>query len=128
VLTLALLAFDGLVLYLLLLLHPPFLVTTGLIGLIGLHGAGALPVTGTMLGELFGRESFSRAYGLFNVINLPFSVACVPAAAWVYERSGSYSGAIIGQAGFFAIALVLALSARQRSGNGPTVRASEDAI
>jgi MFS family permease len=128
VLTLALLAFNGLVLYLLLLLHPPFLVTAGLIGLIGLHGAGVLPVTGTMLGELFGRESFSRAYGICNVINLPFSVACVPAAAWVYERSGSYSGALIGQACFFAIALVLAMSARQRSAGLPTTREADNAI
>lgn len=118
VLTLALIAFDCVVLWLLLLLHPPFLVTAALVGLIGLHGAGILPVTGTVLGDLFGRESFSRAYGIFNLINLPFSVACVPAAAWVYERSGSYSGAIIGQACFFVIGLILALSARRRTGQG----------
>jgi hypothetical protein len=38
----------------------------------------------------------------------------VPAAAIAYTRTGSYSAAIIGQASFFLIALLLTLSAKQR--------------
>jgi hypothetical protein len=41
------------------------------------------------LSEGFGRENFSRAYGLVNLINLPFSVVSVPAASMVYARTGS---------------------------------------
>jgi MFS family permease len=99
----------------LLLLHPPFAVMAVLVGLIGLHGAGVLPVLGLVLSEAFGRENFSRAYGITNLLTLPFSVACVPAAAIIYTKTGSYSGAILGQAVFFLIAVGLALSAQRRS-------------
>lgn len=112
---LAIIVFDGAVLWMLLLLHPPFAVMAVLVGLIGLHGAGVLPVLGLVLSEAFGRENFSRAYGITNLLTLPFSVACVPAAAIIYTKTGSYSGAILGQAVFFLIAVGLALSAQRRS-------------
>jgi MFS family permease len=111
---LAIIVFDGAVLWMLLLLQPPFAMMAVLVGLIGLHGAGVLPVFGLVLSEAFGRENFSRAYGIANLLNLPFSVMCVPAAAIVYTKTGSYTGAIFGQAIFFVIAVVLALSARRR--------------
>jgi len=111
---LAIVVLDGAVLWMLLLLHPTFAVTAVLVGLIGLHGAGVVPVLGLVLSEAFGRENFSRAYGVSNLLNLPFSMMCVPAAAIVYTKTGSYTGAILGQAAFFVIALVLALSARRR--------------
>lgn len=110
-LTLAILVFDSAVLWLLLLLHLPFAATVVIIGLIGLHGAGAVPVMSVALSEAFGRESFSRAYGLVNLVNLPISVLCVPAAALVYTRTGSYAGAIVGQAGFFVLTSILVLTA-----------------
>jgi MFS family permease len=112
---LALLVFDGAVLWMLLLLQPPIALTAILVGLIGMHGAGVLPVLGLVLSEAFGRANFSRAYGISNLLNLPFSVMCVPAAAIVYTRTGSYSGAIVGQVVFFLIATVLVLSARRKS-------------
>ena len=111
---LALLVLDSAILWALLLLHPPFAVTAVLVGLIGLHGAGVLPVMSLVLAEAFGRDNFSRAYGINNMLALPFSVLCVPAAAIAYTRTGSYSAAIIGQASFFLIALLLTLSAKQR--------------
>ncbi len=111
---LAIIVFDSAVLWMLLLLQPPFAVMAVLVGLIGLHGAGVLPVLGLVLSEAFGRENFSRAYGINNLLNLPFAVICVPAAGFVYTKTGSYAGAIIGQTIFFLIALVLALSARRR--------------
>lgn len=110
-LTLAILVFDSAVLWLLLLLHLPFPAIVVIIGLIGLHGAGAVPVMSVALGEAFGRESFSRAYGLVNLVNLPISVLCVPAAALVYTRTGSYTGAIVGQVGFFVLTSILVLAA-----------------
>jgi predicted MFS family arabinose efflux permease len=112
---LALIVLDGAVLWMLLLLQPPFPLMAILVGLIGMHGAGVLPVLGLVLSEAFGRVNFSRAYGINNLLNLPFSVMCVPAAAIVYTKTGSYAGAIVGQVIFFLIAVVLSLSARRRS-------------
>jgi MFS family permease len=112
VLTLALIAFDGAVLWALLMLHPSFPVLAAIIGVIGMHGAGSLPVSSAALSELFGRESFSRAYGIFNLINLPFAVLCVPTVTVIYGRTGSYTNAILAQVIFFAVAVPLALFAR----------------
>jgi cyanate permease len=130
---LAFVVFDAAVLWALLLLHPPFVLTAVIIGLIGLHGSGAIPALSVALSEAFGREAFSGAFGLANLINLPFSVICVPAAALVYARTGSYFGAILGQAAFLILAglLVLAISLRaaaaKRSGrqsDGPEPKAT----
>jgi hypothetical protein len=80
-----------------------------------LNSAGSVPAFSVGLSERFGRESFSSAYGLGNLLNLPFSVACVPAAALVFSRTGSYAGAIIGAAVFLGVAGLLALSAGRRA-------------
>jgi MFS family permease len=112
-LALAILVFDAALLWTLLLLHPPFAATAVIVGLIGVHGAGVIPVLSVALSEGFGRENFSRAYGLVNLINLPFSVVSVPAAAMVYARTGSYVGAIVGQVAFLALGSLLVLSARR---------------
>jgi MFS family permease len=114
VVAVVLVAFDGSLLWLLLLLHPSFPEAVVIIGLIGVHGAGAVPAFSAALSELFGRESFSRAYGLVQLIILPFSVLCVPAAAMVYARTGSYAGVIIGVSGFLLVGSILAFSARKR--------------
>jgi predicted MFS family arabinose efflux permease len=111
--TLAIIVFDAAVLWMLLLLHPPFAAMAVLIGLLGLHGAGVVPVLGLVLSHAFGRDNFSRAYGISNLLNLPFAVLCVPAVAIVFTRTGSYSDAILGQALFLLLGGMLALSARK---------------
>jgi MFS family permease len=113
VLALVLVVLDGGVLWLLLLLHPSYPAAAVIIGLIGLHAAGVVPVFSAALSEVFGRESFSRAYGLVQLIILPFSVLCVPAAALVYTRTGSYAGAITGVAVFLLLGAFLAVTARR---------------
>jgi len=40
-------------------------------------------------------------------------VVCVPAAALVFTKTGSYSGAIIGEVVFLGIAVIVAPAARQ---------------
>jgi MFS family permease len=113
---------DSAGLWLLLLLHPPFVIAAPLIGLIGFHASGTVPVLGVLLGRTFGAENFSRAYGLMNLVNLPISVLCVPAAALVFARTGSYAGAIIGQFVFLALGAALLLSV-QRGDTRVTVKA-----
>jgi MFS family permease len=112
-LTLAILLLDTAILWALLLLQPPFAAAIIIIALVGVHGAGVLPVFGVTLSEAFGRENFSRAYGIANLINLPFSVICVPAAAMVYARTGSYTGAIIGEGLFLLLGAILVFLARK---------------
>lgn len=112
-LALAILVFDAALLWTLLLFEPSFTAAVVIVGLIGVHGAGAIPVLGVALSEGFGRESFSRAYGLVNLVNLPFAVVTVPAAAMVYAHTGSYAGAIVGEAGFLALGCLLVLLARR---------------
>jgi MFS family permease len=107
----ALLAFDTALLLVLLLLRLPFPLAAVLIAVIGLHGAGAVPVMSAALSERFGAESFSRAYGLANLVNLPVSVVCVPAAALVYARTGSYAGALVALAAFLLAASLFVLAA-----------------
>ncbi len=113
------------VLWLLLLAHPPFIAAVLLVGLIGLNAAGILPVFSYALSEAFGRESFSRAYGVANLINLPFSVLCVPAAAIIFARTGSYNGAIIAVAIFLgATGLVAFTTTRRRRPAAPVLAES----
>jgi len=114
VLAMVLVVLDGGLLWLLLLLHPSYPAAAVIIGLIGLHAAGVVPAFSAALSEVLGKESFSRAYGLVQLLILPFSVLCVPAAAMSYTRTGSYAGAIIGVAAFLLVSAALALSARRR--------------
>jgi MFS family permease len=114
--TMALLAFNAAVIWVLLLLDVPFAAKAVLIALYGLHGAGPLPVIGVALSEAFGKESFSRAFGLVNLANLPVSVVCVPLAAAIGTHTGSYAGAIMLEAGFLLVAALAAFPAgRARS-------------
>jgi MFS family permease len=116
-LALAILVFNAAVLWMLLLFQPSFAAASVIVALIGVHGAGVIPVLSVALSETFGRETFSRAYGLVNLVNLPFAVVSVPAAAMVYARTGSYAGAIVGQAAFLALGSLLVLFARRRRAN-----------
>jgi MFS family permease len=109
--TLALIAFNCAVFWALLLLQPPYLPTMLIMGLVGMHGAGAIPGLSRAIAELFGQASFSRGYGLNNVITLPFVGAAIVGSAGVYGATGSYAPALLAMAAFFAVASVLALYA-----------------
>jgi MFS family permease len=115
-LALLILVLDSALLWAFLVLHPNYDATAVNVALIGLHGSAAVPVVGVALSEAFGRDGFSRAYGLLNLLNLPFIVLCVPAAGLVFSRTGSYTGALIGELSFLALAgLLLLLANRGRS-------------
>lgn len=112
--TLAILIFDSTILWALLLLHPSFPATLAIIAIFGLHSAGTIPVASLAYAQTFGRENFSRAYGLLNLINLPFSVLCVPAASIVFTRTGSYSGVILAVVIFLGVTCLMPLAALRR--------------
>ena len=108
---LALIAFDCAVLWLLLLLQPPFLATAAICGLIGMHGAGAIPGISRAFTDTFGAASFSRAFGLNTMIGLPFIGFAIVGSAGVYTATGSYAPALEVMAAYFAVATLLALYA-----------------
>lgn len=109
--TLALIAFDCAVLWSLLLLQPPFAATALIVGLIGMHGAGAIPGISKAITEAFGQASFSRGFGINTVIGLPFIAFAIVGSAGVYTSTGSYAPALVAMAGYFAVAVILALYA-----------------
>ena len=107
--SLALIGFDCAVLWAILLLHPPFLLTALVIGLIGMHGAGAIPALGRGISDAFGAASYSRGWGLNSTISLPFMAAAIIGSARLHTVSGSYDGAIITMVCFFGTAVLLGL-------------------
>lgn len=118
---LALIAFDCTILWLLLLVQPPFAVTALIVGMIGMHGAGAIPGISRAITDAFGQASFSRAFGLNTMIGLPFIAFGIVGSAGVYSTTGSYAPALVAMAAYFAVAVVLALYAaagRKAPGEG----------
>lgn len=107
--TLALIGFDCAVLWLILLQHPPFAAAAVVVGLIGMHGVGAIPALGRGLSDTFGQASYSRGFGLNSLIGLPFIALGVVGAARVFSTTGSYDLAITAMAAFFAVAVALGL-------------------
>ncbi len=57
----------------------------------GLGVGGIMPLWGTLTGACFGRAVFGRAMGLMTPLMLPFNLAGAPIAAYVFDRTGSYS-------------------------------------
>lgn len=117
-LAIALACLLGAALWTSLLLHPAYGVLVGIAFLIGLASGGIVSMSSMAVSQIFGRESFSRAFGLCNLINLPLMVLGSPVAAHIYVVTGSYDAAL---AGFAALALlgaacgvILALDARRR--------------
>jgi MFS family permease len=110
--TLALVCFNSGVLWAIMLLHPSYPMTLIVVALLGLHGAAVVATVGLALSQQFGQATFGRAFGLANLMGLPFNVLGVPIGARIYMRTGSYSSAIVGIIGFFVLMAVLAATIR----------------
>lgn len=107
--SLALIGFDCAILWLILLQHPPFWIAAVVIGLIGMHGAGAIPTLGRGLSDAFGQASYSRGFGLVTLVGLPFIATAVVGSARIFSVTRSYDGAIVAICVFFVVAIVLGL-------------------
>jgi MFS family permease len=92
---LAILCLCAAALWLLLLTHPDYLLLSAIAGLMGFTTGPVVPISSLALSQIFGGESFSRAYGLCNLLNLPALVLGVPIAAHIYVTTGSYTGAMV---------------------------------
>lgn len=101
---------DQAVLWGILLLRPPFPVMLIVVALIGMHGAAITAIFGLALSQRFGAANFGRAFGLSNLLTLPFLVAGVPIGAWFFVTTGSYAGALASQIGFYLVGAVAAFA------------------
>jgi cyanate permease len=122
--TLALIAFDDAILWSLLLMDLPYPARAAIIGLIGMHGAGAVPSISKAMAATFGEASFSRAFGLATTATLPLLIAGVLGFGVVFQTQGSYAIAIMALISYFVVAIPLAILAGRpaltvaRSDNG----------
>lgn len=107
--TVALVVFDGMVLWLLFLLGLPFPFLLVVIGLMGMHGSAGIPAASRAYAETLGTASFSRAYGLSATVTLPLTVLCIIGTGTLYRLNGDYTVAILVMAAYCAIAVPLAL-------------------
>jgi len=108
-LMLVILCVGGAILWAAMLLQPPYLVTAILVGLIGFMGAPIVAVVSMAFSQSLGRASFGRAVGICYLVDLPFLILGVPAAAHVYVRTGSYAGALIGMVVFLLVGAACAV-------------------
>jgi MFS family permease len=80
-----------------LLLQPPFpvmlLVSCGL----GLTAGGMIASLSSTFSEYFGAANFGRAYGLFALCSLPFTVGAPVLAGYLFSTQGSYQSPLGGQ-------------------------------
>jgi MFS family permease len=111
-LTMVVLCVNSAILWAVLLLHPGLVVLMVLVALLGLHGAGVGAVASMAISQRFGQASFGRAFGLSNLIILPFLVSGVPIAGHLYVRTGSYTLAIITVIGVFVFGALSASMSR----------------
>lgn len=72
----------------------------------GMSTGGFIPVYTVILARRFGPESLGRAMGLTNLFMLPVSAASGPAAAAVFDATGSYDLALFAFVGVFTLALL----------------------
>lgn len=112
--TLMIAALGCAVLWSLLLMGPAFPIAAILLALLGMHGTAGIPVLGMALSEAFGPASFSRAFGLSNLMTLPFTVIGVQAASAVYVNTGSYNGLIMMMVVIFLLVAPLPFLVRQK--------------
>jgi cyanate permease len=113
--TLALIAIDDAVLWTLLLFDLPYPARMAIIGLIGMHGSGAIPALSKALASAFGEASFSRAFGLASTLSLPLIVGAIVGFGAIFQARHSYVPAMLGMVDIFLVAVALAIWATRLS-------------
>lgn len=107
--TVAIIVFDGAVLWLLLTLGLPFPALLVVIGLMGMHGSAGIPAASRAYAEALGAASFSRAYGLSATVTMPITILCIIGAGTAARVTGGYTVTLMVMAAYCAAGLVLAL-------------------
>jgi predicted MFS family arabinose efflux permease len=87
------------------------LFATG-VALFGYGMGGVVPLQGTVIGRMFGRERFGKALGSLRPAMFPLQIIGVPLAGWVYDTTGSYGPAFAIFVVLYVIAAITALGFR----------------
>lgn len=114
-LALALIAFDDVILWSLLLVDLPYTARAAIIAFIGMHGSGAIPAISKAMASTFGEASFSRAFGLASTATLPLMIASVFGFGLIFQMRGSYAGGIAAMIAYFVVVVPLAILAARRT-------------
>ncbi len=112
---LALIAFNDIILWGLLLMELPYTGRAVIVGLIGMHGSGAVPAISKAMASAFGEASFSRAFGLASTATLPLMIASVFGFGLIFQTRGSYAAGIVAMIAYFVIVVPLAVVAGRRT-------------
>jgi MFS family permease len=107
--------FQGL-LWIGLLFHPSYPVTLAIACGFGIGSGGMTSTFYATLSERFGPRNFSRAYGLFGITNLPFTVGAPAMAGILYARTGSYQLPFLIVLGALGLTIVLGILLRVSDG------------
>jgi hypothetical protein len=116
-----LIVFDDAILWSLLLTDLPYAARAVVIGLIGMHGAGAVPAISKAMASAFGEESFSRAFGLASTATLPLMIAGVFGFGVIFQMQGSYAAAMVALIAYFVVAIPMGIVAGRRARMPPGV-------
>ena len=99
-------------------------VFPAVVAVLGFVSGGLMPVYASLIGRLFGPDSFGQVMGLGGFVMLPFAFASPPVAGALRDASGSYGSAFLA----FAVAMLVAsvlLAGLRTSQPVPVRRASE---
>jgi len=78
----------------------------------GFTMGGVVPVHGAVTAAVFGRLSFGKAMGLLRPVQIPIHMLGVPLAGWIFDSTGSYQVAFQIFAGFYIVAIAVAMMLR----------------
>lgn len=59
-------------------------------GFFGFGMGGIVPLWGSLIGEVFGRENFGSVMGLMSPCMLPIQITGLPLAGYLYDQTGNY--------------------------------------
>jgi MFS family permease len=113
--TVALVVFDGMVLWLMLQFGLPFPALLVVIGIMGMHGSAGIPSASRAYADALGTASFSRAYGLSATVTLPLTVICIIGTGTVFRLTHHYTITLAVMAAYCGIGVLLALFAARRT-------------
>jgi len=106
-------SFGGQLLGLLLLMHGDgFGSVLAAATIFGFSMGGVVPVHGAVTATAFGRLSFGKAMGLLRPVQIPVHMLGVPLAGWIFDSTGSYRAAFQIFAGFYIVAITIAMMLR----------------
>jgi MFS family permease len=98
--------------FVLLAIEPSYTVIMMACVSIGLAAGGMLPVWGAFIADIFGLQSYGRAFGLMSPIITLFVMVGFPLTGRLYDATGSFSLALWIFAGLMVVAAALVVPIR----------------